>query len=312
MKAVKKVISNLTKCYSIAPLHYQGKDHILVAAEKVDRCLLFDLDGNQEDTVWEQPGGVMTMQQVPGTDGQFLATHKFYSPNDSKDAKIVIVTPKSKGNWEVRTLTDLPFVHRFDILERNGVHYLIACCLKSGHEFKDDWSSPGRVFAAVLPEDLSSFDEEHQLEMKVIKDQMLKNHGYYRVKENGQDTSVVSCENGIYQFIPPASPEGEWEITQLLDTPASDALLLDMDGDGEKELAVLAPFHGEKIDFYKKKDGRFEHVYSYGKDCGICSCHLGRRYRRCSHCNYRPQKGRPGSAGIYLRPGKAGIQGRAA
>ena len=34
--------------------------------------------------------------------------------------------------------------------------------------------SPGRVFAAVLPEDLSSFDEEHQLEMKVIKDQMLK------------------------------------------------------------------------------------------------------------------------------------------
>ncbi len=259
----KKVISNLTKCYSIAPLFYKGEEHFLVAAEKVDKCLLFDSEGNEKEVVWEEPGGVMTMVQVPGTDGEFLATHKFYSPNDSKEAKIVRVTPDGNGHWEVKTLVDLPFVHRFDILTRNGVRYLIACALKSDHEYKDDWRFPGKVYAAVLPEDLSVYDENHQLELTVIREGMLKNHGYTRDEENGVQAAVISCDSGVYRFVPPETPEGEWEIQTLITDTASDGVLVDFDGDGEKELAVLAPFHGDKIRFYKKQDGAYRLQYEF-------------------------------------------------
>ena len=289
MEIEKRVISNLNKCYSIAPLHYQGKDHLLIAAEKQDPCYLFDLEGNLEDKIWDGPGGVMSMVQVPGTDGQYLSTYKFYSPNDSKEAKIVIVTPKAKGDWEVRTLVNLPHVHRFDILSRDGKNYLIACALKSGHEFKEDWSMPGKVYAAELPSDLSGFDEEHQLPLTVLKDNMLKNHGYYRVMEDGVPTSVISCNEGIFRFTPPAAGESRWKIETLLETPASDAVLVDMDEDGEKELCVLAPFHGEQVSIYKKIDGAFKKVYDlpepaefthaiYGGDlCGKPSFVVGHR-----------------------------------
>ena len=288
MKVEKKVIGNLTKCYSIAPLHYEGKNHILVAAEKQDACLLYDLEGNLEDTVWTEPGGVMTMVQVPGTDGQFLATHKFFSPNDSKEAKIVIAAPKAKGDWKIRTLVDLPFVHRFDVLERNGVRYLIACALKSGHEYKDDWSMPGKVYAAVLPDNLDGFDADHQLELKVIKEDMLKNHGYYRAVENGVTNALISAEQGVFQFVPPAAADAEWEIRQLIDQPTSDAVLVDLDGDGERELIAISKFHGDTIVIYKKDGDEYKSVYAYdqaefahaiygGEFCGKNAVVIGHR-----------------------------------
>lgn len=234
----------------MAELTYQGAHRFLVAAEKHDPCYLFDEDGVRLETVWTEPGGVMTMVQVPGSDGQFLATHKFYSPNDSKEAKIVIATPKGKDDWEIRTLCDAPFVHRFGILNRNGVNYLLVCCLKSGHEYKEDWRFPGACYAAVLPQDLSGFDRDHPLPLTRIKDGMLRNHGYSQVRLEGHDAAVVGCEEGTFLFTPPAAPGESWEIRQLCAVPSSDSILLDLDGDGKLELGCISPFHGSSLTIY--------------------------------------------------------------
>ena len=224
MKVSKKVIGNLEKCYSVAPLTYKGKKHMLVAAEKVNQCRLYDLEGNQEEVIWEGPGGTMSMVQVPGSDGQFLATHKFYSPNDSKEAKIILAYPED-GKW-----------------------------------------SPGKIQVCVLPEDLSSVDEEHPLQFEVLKEGLLKNHGYCKAEVDGVLRSYVAANEGVFECIPPESEEGTWEIKQILDEASSDMAFADFDNDGELEMLTISPFHGEKISIFKKQDGEFKKVYTYEKD----------------------------------------------
>lgn len=254
MKVEKKVISNLNKCYAMSELTYKGEHCFLVAAEKHDPCYLFAEDGTQLETVWTEPGGVMTMVQVPGSDGQFLSTHKFYSPNDSLEAKIVIATPKGKDDWEIRTLCNAPFVHRFGILNRAGHNYIIVCCLKSGHEYKNDWRFPGACYGAELPADLSGFDEDHQLELKLIKGGMLQNHGYSKISRGGHDAALVGCEQGTFLFDPPAVEGADWEVTQILGIPSSDSVLVDFDGDGKLELGCISPFHGASLTIYHLDD----------------------------------------------------------
>ena len=263
MKATKKVIGQLEKCYALGAFHYDGVDHVAVAAEKNNPCHTFDLEGNLCDTVWTGPGGVMTVTQVPG-EPILLATERFYSPNDSAEAKIVYYR-RVDGEWRRELLCELPFVHRFGLLTRGGQHYLIACSLKSAHAFKNDWTCPGRIWVAKFPEDVTRHSAENPLELTPLVSGLTKNHGF-EICQAGEDTfAVVACENGVIKVVPPETPDGEWTTEWLLDTPASDILYLDFDGDGERELLVLSPFHGDRLTIYKRVDGRFEPVYCHEK-----------------------------------------------
>ena len=263
MKACKNVIAQLEKCYALGTFRYDGVDHIVASAERKNPCYTFDLEGKLCDTVWDAPGGVMTVTQVPGQP-ILMATQKFFSPDDSAEAKIVYYR-RVDGTWKCELLCELPFVHRFGVLERGGRYYLIACTLKSAHAFPNDWTCPGRVWVAPFPENITQYSAANPFPLTPLLSGLYKNHGFEICRDEAGSFAMVACDNGVYKVVPPAEPEGEWSTEQLLDTPASDVLYLDFDGDGERELLVLSPFHGDTLTIHKKIDGSFREVYRHPK-----------------------------------------------
>lgn len=264
MPVEKKIWTHLTKCYCVAPLIYEGKKRYLVASEKDYPCLLFEEDGRIVDTIWEHPGGTMSAVQIPGKDGAFLATHRFYSPNDSKQASIVMALCH-EGQWKIQTLAQLPHVHRFDILKSpNGIFYLLACTLCSGRDYKDDWSHPGKIYGCRLPKDLTEKGKDYRLPLIPIRENMLKNHGYSKCLINGREIGLVTSNEGVFLVAPPEKEGADWKIRQILSDPASDGILLDLDQDGKDELLTFSPFHGDCLRIYHlDSDGAYRLAYEH-------------------------------------------------
>lgn len=257
MRYIKRTIDNLEKCYALSQATLNQEPVLLVAAEKQDPCYLYALDGTKLETVWDGPGGVMTMVPVPGEDGVFLATQKFFSPNDSAEAYLVCAKRTDAG-WDRAKIADLPFVHRFDILPVNGVNYVLACTLKSHHEYKNDWRFPGKLMVGILDRDPTK-----PLELTVLKEGLTHNHGYTRYDDNGVLSGIVSCDEGVYRVTPPETPDGEWKMELLLEQATSDALMIDLDEDGTPELLTLSEFHGDTVRIWHDSESGYQCVYEY-------------------------------------------------
>ncbi|QTQ16831.1 hypothetical protein [Treponema parvum] len=262
MKAIKKAVYPMQKCYSIAQIQHNDKPYIAVAAEKEDDCLLFTPEGKFVETIWKGPSGTMSIVPLQGENGAFLATKKMFSPNNADEACIVLVRPTAQG-WKEKTLIKIPYAHRFDVLESDGKRYLVCATIKKTKEYEDDWRFPGQYLACELPPEPENAD----LKLQVIVDGLLKNHGYIRRHDKNGDYSVISSATGIFEIHPPTDKNSEWSVEKLLDEETSDMAFADFDGDGQDEMVTLSPFHGNTVKFFKKQDAgcSWKCVYEFPK-----------------------------------------------
>ena len=210
MKVEKKVVDHIEKCYAISEFYYNGERHLLCSAEGNGPCRIYDMEGKWVETIWEGPGGVMTLLQVPNTETPILlATQGFYSPDYAESGKIVYYF-KIGEQWKCETLCNLPFVHRFGIVSNGKRNYLVAATLKSANAFAGDWTCPGRVWTAPLPENILEYNCKNPLVLEPLISGLYKNHGFSINREGDTSYVVIGAENGVYTVFPPKTEKGNW------------------------------------------------------------------------------------------------------
>lgn len=259
MEFIKKHLCDIPFCYAVTPMEVCGKLKYLFATDDTGPCYAIDAETFEKETVWDAPGGTMSIIPVPWTDNTFLASQKFLPGFSALDARIVKAS-YSDGGWTVTHWLELPYVHRFDIIESFGKTYFIACILSSTDKAQAEWDKPGCVIAAPIGEDLSV-----PMRFSVILDDMPRNHGYCRVDRDGYSQVYVSCDTGVYEITPPGESDG-WVVRRLIDAAASDAAVCDIDDDGLEEIAVIEPFHGNRFTVYHRSGDDYLPCYSYPKD----------------------------------------------
>ena len=258
----KQDLVAMHRCYACVPLTVGDVPGVLFATEGEGPCLRFTgPDFARVETVWEGPGGTMSMVPLPGRDGEFLAVQKFFRMFQWEEACLVWVRPPAGAGeaWRVNHLLTLPYLHRFDVLTgADGTLYVVAATLARAKESKEDWSQPGSLYWGLLPD-----APEHPLRMQPLREGITQNHGYCRAQWQGRESGLFTGREGVFAVTPPETKGGIWRLEHILRNPVSDVAVLDVDGDGEPELATLSPFHGACFRVWKKQEGAFRPVYEH-------------------------------------------------
>ncbi len=261
MVFVKEKLCDVPACYAVNAIIRDGALYCVVASDDRGPCHLVDAKTREKHTLWAAEGGTMSIVPLPGRNGEFLISQKFLPVFQSLGAQIMRAYPEENGGWRHTLWLKLPYVHRFDLLHRGNQRYFLGCILSDTDQPAADLSAPGSLVASPIDPDFNPPEA-----LKTIAAGMTRNHGYWKIDKGAYSAALTSCDEGVFYVEPPEYESGAWKIEKILDVPASDIALCDIDGDGEEELAAIEPFHGNHFRVYRKTGQGYEKIYEYPRE----------------------------------------------
>ncbi len=209
------------------------------------------------------PGGVMAIVNAAEENAMFCI-EEFYPVFQSATAKITRVElGKCADGYQMaarRIVAEVPYVHRIAQLREPDGTYIAAGRLCKSKTEPEDWSASGTM-------EIGAYHRgETQILMEQIQDGVNKHHAMF-VKEtpDGYDDLYFGGAEGVFRSY---RQNGAWRTEQLIDVPASDIVVWDLDGDGQEELAVIEGFHGNKAVLFKDLGHGYERMLEYELNFG--------------------------------------------
>jgi len=263
----KKIILNIESVYTACAFRIGFKYYIGAGSETKPEVFLYELSTGSKSLVNGCPGGVMSFIPVPGKPELFFSVMGLFPPFIGAEAG-VFMHRRLADKWETQKAFSLPFAHRCEIVTRDDENYLFAASVSKHKADPADWSKPGETHLFRLGDNI-----EAALTSELIDNSLTRNHGMIRTEIDGKDTVCISGKGGIFYF---DQLDGDkWVKKQLFDKEVSEFVFIDLDGDGQQELVVIEPFHGQTLNVYKKVENNWELKYSdslsfgHGLSCGF-------------------------------------------
>lgn len=262
----KSKVIDLENIYTVNAFQQCGRMMIGAGPEREGNPLLVDFSTLEKEEAGESLGGMMSFVPVPGQNSEYVSVMGLFPPFKGLEGGIFLHAKESDG-WKVTKVIKLPFAHRCDILHKNGKNYLFSATVSTFKQDPADWSHPGEVFITEIP----SGDDASKLwpKTKVI-DNLFRNHGMTRAVIDGSEVIAVSGTEGIFAL--DVDDRGEVIVTKLFDREVSEFAWVDINGDGQDELATIEAFHGTTLNIYTHRDGEWQRIFQGELEFGHGLC----------------------------------------
>ncbi len=260
----KKVVLNVENVYTANAFTVEGKTLIAAGSETKPSVAIFDMESGRSCEVADCPGGVMSFVPVPGNPDVFYSIMGLFPPFVGLEAG-VFRHIKTEEGWQTDRVMHLPFAHRCDILNVDGINYLFAASASKHKDNPLDWTNAGETYVMTLDKDGNPAAPE------LLKDNLWRNHGMLKYAIDGKETILISGTEGIFAL---DKTEDGWSERMIFDHEVSEFGFVDLDKDGNDELVTIEPFHGNTINVYKKEGNgwvlKFTDSLSFGHglSCG--------------------------------------------